>query len=284
VNGDAAAAIPEAIALPIERSGSEKSLLNEYFDLTPLARGPWQPDAAHGGAPAALLVRAAEVFGGDGMRLASLNCTFNGPVTLGEIGIEAEVTKPGRRQKVVSLKLSTKSRTLIDARAVLIRRGDVRLPAGIEAPTPSMRPPEEGQTVKSGTWASGKSLTFFGTANTIRMIEGGIDRTGPRGAGWFRLEYPVVPGETPSGAQRAAAAADFGNGLAHPVAFGEYLFINCDLNLSLYREPAGDWIGVESETEVDRVGTGLTVSRLHDVEGPFGAASQTLFVERTGGH
>lgn len=274
-------AIPEAIALPIERSGSEKSLLSEYLDLTPLARGPWQSDAAHGGAPGALLVRAAEVFGGEEMRLASLNCTFNGPVTLGEVEIEAELTKPGRRQKVVSAKLSASNRILIDARAVLIRRGDVRLPDEIVAPVPTMPTPEEGRTVSSGTWAAGQSLTFYGTTNTIKMIEGGIDETGPRGAGWFRLEYPVVPGETPSGAQRAAAAADFGNGLAHPVAFGEYLFINCDLNLSLFREPVGEWIGVESETEVDRIGTGLTVSRLHDRAGPFGAASQTLFVEQS---
>lgn len=272
--------VPEAIALPIERTGSESSLLSEVFDLTALARGPWRPDAAHGGAPGALLVRAAEVFGGEEMRLASLSCTFNGPVTLGEIGIEAEVTKPGSKQKVVSTKLVAGNRTLIDARAVLLRRGKVRLPGGVVDVEPSMPPPEEGRTVESGTWAAGGSLTFYGTTNTIRMIEGGIDEVGPTGSGWFRLEYPVVPGETPTGAQRAAAAADFGNGLAHPVAFGEYIFVNCDLNLSLFREPAGDWIGVASETSVDSIGAGLTVTRLHDREGPFGAASQTLFVER----
>ena len=273
--------VPEAIALPIERSGSATSLLSEYFQLTALARGPWSPDAAHGGAPGALLVRAAELFGGDEMRLASLSCTFNGPVTLGEIGIEAEVSKPGRKQKVISERLVAGNRTLIDARAVLLRRGEVRLPSGVAEITPSMAPPEEGRSVESGVWAAGASLTFYGTANTIRTIEGGIDEVGPTGSGWFRLEYPVVPGETPTGAQRAAAAADFGNGLAHPVPFGEYIFVNCDLNLSLFREPAGDWIGVTSETSVDPIGAGLTVTALHDREGPFGAASQTLYVERS---
>lgn len=274
--------VPEAIALPIERSGSTSSMLSEYFELTALAGGPWQPDAAHGGAAAALLVRAVEAFGGEEMRLASLSCTFYGPVTLGEIGIEAEVTKPGRRQQVVAARLVSANRTLIDARAVLLRRGDVRLPAGVGQVSSTMPPPEEGRTVQSGMWAAGESLTFYGTSNTIRVFEGGIDETGPTGSGWFRLEYPVVPGETPTGAQRAAAAADFGNGMAHPVAIGEYLFINCDLNLSLYRVPVGEWIGVESRTDVHAVGSGLTVTRLHDREGPFGAATQTLYVDRAG--
>lgn len=272
--------IPEAIALPIERSGSESSLLSEDFELTALARGPWQPDAAHGGAPAALLTRMAEGFGGEEMRVASLSCTFNGPVTLGEVAIEAEVSKPGRRQKVVSARMNSANRTLIDARAVLIRRGDVRMPNGVGDPEPSMPSPEEGLAVDSGTWAAGESLTFYGTTNTIKILEGGIDKTGDRGSAWFRLEYPLVPGEQAGGAQRAAAAADFGNGLAHPVAYGEYLFINCDLNLSLFREPAGEWIGVESRTEVNSNGSGLTVTALHDREGRCGAATQTLFVER----
>ena len=122
--------IPEAIALPIERTGSESSLLSEEFELTALARGPWQPDAAHGGAPAALLTRMAEGFGGEEMRLASLSCTFNGPVTLGEVAIEAEVSQPGRRQNVVSAKMNSANRTLIDARAVLIRRRRPDAPRG----------------------------------------------------------------------------------------------------------------------------------------------------------
>ena len=76
------------------------------------------------------------------------------------------------------------------------------------------------------------------------------------------------------------AAADFGNGVAHPIGWGEYLFINCDLNVSLLREPVGDWIGLESRTEVDANGSGLTSTRLHDELGRFGVASQILFVDR----
>ena len=103
------------------------------FDLTGMARGPWQEDAAHGGAPAGLLARAAEAIGReDDLRLASLSLAFNGPVTLGEIEIRSETVKPGRRQRVVSVAIEAGGRTLIEGRAVLIRRGEVDLPDGVK--------------------------------------------------------------------------------------------------------------------------------------------------------
>ena len=102
------------------------------------------------------------------------------------------------------------------------------------------------------------------------------------GAAWFRLDSPVVPGEEPSPAQRAVAAADFGNGLAHPISFEEFVFVNCDLNVWMLREPVGEWIGVRSTTEVSTNGSGVTRTGLHDREGRFGTAGQTLYVDRTG--
>jgi hypothetical protein len=262
-----------AIAFPLEAEG--------HFELTGLARGPWQEDAAHGGAPAGLLARAAESLGAeDDLRLASLSLAFNGPVFLGEIEIRAEIVKPGKRQRVVSLAIDSNGRTLIEGRAVLIRRGEVELPAGVKANEPPFAGPEDGRPIEKALWADGDIDAFHRTTNTVVAIEGGPDRIGTDGMVWIRLDHPLVPGEALTGAQRAVAAADFGNGVAHPVGWGEYLFINCDLNVSLLREPVGEWIGLESRTEVDANGSGLTSTRLHDSEGRFGIASQILFVDR----
>lgn len=261
-----------AIATPLD---------GDRFELTGLARGPWQEDAAHGGAPAGLLARAAENLGReDDLRLASLSLAFNGPVSLGEIGIKAEVVKPGRRQRVVAVSIEAGGRTLIEGRAVLIRRGEVKLPDGVKVEDEPFAGPGEGRPIEKELWADGESEAFHRTSNTVVAIEGGPDRVGTEGMVWIRLEYPLVAGESPSSAQRAVAAADFGNGVAHPIGWGEYLFINCDLNVSLLREPVGEWIGLESRTEVDANGSGLTSTRLHDELGRFGVASQILFVDQ----
>ncbi len=271
-------ALPEDIAsasLALPTGGSK-------LELTGMSRGPWQADAAHGGAPAALLVREAESHCDEGrMRLLSISSTFFGPVMLGEIELTSEVVKPGRRQKVIALNLSSAGRTAIEARAILIRVADVELPDTVEPGIPTLAPQGEGEEVERGLWFPGDEIAFHRTANTVKVIEGGPETVNHTGAAWFHLDCQVVPGEVVTPAQRAAAAADFGNGLAHPVAFGEFLFVNCDLNVNLLREPAGEWIGIVSRTDVDRIGSGLTVTELHDESGRFGSASQSLYVDRT---
>jgi hypothetical protein len=269
---------PAAIAVPLDDTG-------ERLELTGLARGPWDPGAAHGGGPAGLLVRAAERHGQpEGMRVASVSLTFYGPVALGEIRILTEVVKPGRRQKVIGATLQSGGRTAIEARAVLLRQTEVDLPdeAVASANGRALPPPEECEPVDRGLWSAGDEIAFHRTANTVMRIEGGPEQVGHTGAAWFRLDRPLVPGEPLSPAQRAAAAADFGNGLAHPVPFGDFVFVNCDLTVSTFRDPEGEWIGLVSRTDVDPVGTGLTTTELHDRAGRFGAASQSLYVDRTG--
>ena len=271
-----------AIAVPVPGPGSG----SQRFELSPAARGPWRPDAAHGGAPGALLARAMESFGsGSGMRLASFQSVFLGPVMLGPVELEAEVLKPGKRQMVVAARLLSGDRTLIEARGVLLRSGRIDLPPGVgqsAADDHAMPPPEDFGETEEGRWGNDGEIAFHKTSNTIRAVEGGPDQIRPDGAAWFRLDSPVVPGEPPTPAQRAVAAADFGNGLAHPVPFGDYVFVNCDLNIWLLREPVGEWIGLRSLTEVSANGSGVTRSALHDREGRFGTAGQSLYVDVAG--
>jgi len=251
------------------------------FELTGQARGPWQEDAAHGGAPAGLLARAAESLSAEhDLRLASLSLAFNGPVSLGEVEVKAELVKPGRRQQVVEVGIEAGGRSLIEGKAVLMRRGEVDLPDGSVAAPDLLPGPEGMRPIDRRLWADGDGEAFHRTANSVVAVEGGPDRLGIDGAVWIHLDVPLVEGEEPGGAQRAVAAADFGNGVAHPVPWGDFLFINCDLNVSLLREPAGEWIGLRSRTEVDRNGSGLTTTRLYDGTGRFGTASQILFVDR----
>lgn len=251
------------------------------FVLGPSARGPWDAASAHGGAPAALLARAVERRARPGQRPSSLAYTFLGPVPVGEVEVTTSVAKGGGRLQIVRATLSAGGRTAMELQAVLLRRGSVPLPAGVGAPWPELAPPEG--LAPSPAWFLDEDVTaFHPTAVEIRTLDGGTGPTtagsGPRAA-WLRLRAPLVAGETPTPAQRAASAADFGNGLSAPLPIGDWLFVNCDLQVALHRDPAGEWIGLRSRTEVDRAGTGLTTSELHDAAGRFGTATQTLFVE-----
>jgi hypothetical protein len=120
-----------------------------------------------------------------------------------------------------------------------------------------------------------EGVSFYSSAVESRVAEGDSARPGPCGA-WFRLSVPLVRGVPNSPAMRAAAAADFGNGLSWVLPAERFLFSNADLSLNLFRAPEGEWIGLRSTTEVHGDGAGLAVSHLYDVRGPVGIATQTL--------
>jgi len=75
---------------------------------------------------------------------------------------------------------------------------------------------------------------------------------------------------------RAVAAADFGNGLSWVLPAERYVFANADISVHLFRQPDGEWIGVQAQTQMDASGAGTTLSRLYDERGSIGVAIQTL--------
>ena len=78
----------------------------ERFLPTELCRGPWSPDAQHGGPPAALLARALERFGGgDEMQVARLTVELLRPVPLAPLAVTARFARPGRKVQLVQAAL-----------------------------------------------------------------------------------------------------------------------------------------------------------------------------------
>lgn len=271
----------DAIARTGEPRRADDGTVALRLELTDLARGPWDAASAHGGAPAALLARAVEAHAaGTDLRISSLAYTFLGPVPLGPVELHTTVRKGGRRLQVVHGELRADGRVAMEVQATLLRRGRVPLPSGVGMPWPELAPPE-GRPAAPAWFVTAGARAFHPDAVEIRPLgDEPLGRPTPAGAAaWLRLRVPVVDGDAPSGAQRAAAAADFGNGLSCPVPMEDYVFVNCDLHVALHRDPAGEWIGLRARTELDRAGTGLTTTELHDAAGRFGTATQTLFVE-----
>jgi Acyl-CoA thioesterase C-terminal domain/Acyl-CoA thioesterase N-terminal domain len=247
----------------------------ERFTATELGRGPWDPRALHGGAPAALLVHAFERCSPQaGLRLARLTFEFVRPVPLRKLTVSAEVTRPGRR--VMWLEGSIRDgdgEEVTRARALRLGPSELGEPPAVPPPFAS---PERGRPNDFGD----EGGPMFATdALEIRFVEGAFRRPGPSTA-WFRLRVPIVAGSDSSLFELLAAAGDFGNGIATTLSWEEHVFINPDLTLYLEREPRGEWVALQSEMRVALGNIAVAESVLWDREGRIGRATQALVVGR----
>lgn len=241
---------------------------------TELARGPWDPGAQHGGAPAAIMVRAFEGAAGE-TELTPARITFElvRPVPLGELTVQTRVIRAGKRIQLMDGTMRTP-----DGTEVIHARGLWVAPADVDAGEPSPAPPgPETGTAQAFTLAEG--VSFPGDAMEIRFIRGSFFEIGPATA-WFRLRYPLLAGEEPSPMQRLAAAADFPNGISSVLPWEDYVFINPDLTIYIERAPVGEWICVEARTTSRSTGAGLAEAVLYDANGRVGRSLQSLLVAR----
>jgi hypothetical protein len=250
----------------------------ELFVPTELARGPWTPEAQHGGPAAALLARVLERReGGEGMFVARLTVELLRPVPLSPLTIAARIVRPGRKVQLVEASLNAGETEVARAVALRIRRADVELPSDLVEPTPPAGP-EKGKSIDS-PWVSYAGFHNRGVEH--RFVAGGFDRPGPS-TDWIRLRVPLIAGEETSPLCRVAAAADFGNGVSWILPrTGGYQFINPDLTIYLHRLPRGEWVCLEAVTHVGPHGVGLAESRLWDETRTLGRSLQSLLIDRS---
>lgn len=272
-----------------ERTGDDHWVPTEW------SRGPWDPAHCHGGPVAALLAREVERCepGDVDWQLARLTIELTRPVPVGRrLSLTSSLERPGKRVALVAGFLRDGDVEVARVRGLRIRRestvddadrsmldatmaahagfdGDERFAAAPDASRferPTFLPGDEADRV-----------SFATTACEHRFAEGSWAEPGPV-AVWIRLAVPVVAGEEPSGPQRTAAAADFGNGVSHVLPWERYLFINPDLTVHFSRQPTGEWIGLRSITRIGTDGAGLAESALFDTGGRIGRSLQSLYV------
>lgn len=254
----------------------------ERFLPTELARGPWSPDAQHGGAPAALLARAVEQYdGGAAMFVARLTIELLRPVPITPLALRTRLIRPGRKVQLVEASLLSADAEVARCTGLRIRRTQLTLPADL----PRLPAPPAPHTGLAGQppWAAQVDYRAFHNAGVEhRFVAGSFEHPGPA-TDWIRLCVPLVDGEETSPLSRVAAAADFGNGVSWVVSRNEgYSFINPDLTVYLHRYPEGEWVCLEAVTYVEPHGVGLAESMLFDEQGPIGRAAQSLLIDRVG--
>lgn len=270
----------------------------DVYMPTEHARGPWDPRALHGGAPAALIAAAFErMEPGAELPFARLSFEFLRPVPMAPLKLSTRISRPGRRVQALEAEVSAGETAVCRASALRLVHAPEELPelvltqvtAAEPAPIP---PPETGKDVLFAL-DDHERKSFAASAMEMRFLSGHplsgelpeLDTASnhvPTGAArvWMRLRHPLLPGEPLTPLARVAATSDFGNGVAAALPFDEYLFINADLTISLNRRPQGEWVALDARTLLHPNGICWSESILHDELGPLGRATQALVVQR----
>ncbi len=253
---------------------------------TELARGPWDPRACHGGPVAALIARAVERADADSpvdWQIARLTIELTRPVPVGRpLTVSTEIERGGRKVSLVAVRMHDGDTEVARARSLRIRRQPMALPDDVVQPLPDPPGSPDDGIAQRPVWAMDELVAFHRDACEHRFTEGAWDQPGPVGV-WIRLLVPVVGAEAPSGAQRAVAAADFGNGVSSGLPFDRFTFINPDLTVHLLRPPIGEWIGMRTAshygTSTMSSGAGFAESALYDADGRLGRSAQSLIID-----
>lgn len=248
------------------------------FEPTEHARGPWDPRALHGGAPAALIAGAFErIEPGSELPIARLGFEFLTPIPFAPLELSTRIVRNGRRVQGLAAELRSGGEPICRASALRVQE----VPEGLPAPAAPSEPerlaqPETGEATR---FALGDPTvtSFASTGMEMRWLSDPWT-LGP-GKVWMRLRHPILPDEPSTALMCLTGTADFCNGVSAALAFDDYLFINADLAIHLWRRPQGEWIGLDARTLLHAGGTGTAESVLHDAAGPVGRALQTLVVQ-----
>jgi hypothetical protein len=252
---------------------------------TALSRGPWDPRHCHGGPVSALLTRAVEQVDHDDVtwQTARLTIELVRPVPVLEpLTLATRVERPGRKVSLISAVLAAGDVEVAHVKALRIRQHALELPADTIVPDELGFPLPSAARPETTRWGGDDGhLAFHKDACEHRFVEGSWIADGPV-AVWIRLIAAVVPGENPTGVQRVAAAADFGNGVSKALPTDRFVFINPDLTIHLLRPPVGEWIGMRTASHYGPFGAGLAESALYDVEDSLSGGEEHDAVRRLG--
>lgn len=250
-----------------------------HYLATELTRGPWDPKHQHAGPPTALVLGAIERAACElGMtHIARLTASLFRPAPIAELSIEVGVDYAGRNAAHFSASLHGEGKEIARFTALAQRRIDQPVSAGLPGhPLPhAPRSPEHSPSGRSPF--EHRDVGYFDLVET--RVAAGRLFDGPS-AIWFRLNHPIVAGETPSVYQRVAVAADSGNGISAVLDLRQYVFVNSDLTINLARCPRGEWVCLQARTLLGDEGSGLAESVLYDTDGLIGRATQSLFVRK----
>lgn len=253
-----------------------RDLGNGRFAATIHTQGAWNPHEQHMAPVSGILAHCLEQFQPrEDLRMARISFDILGLIPDGEFEVVTTMLRPGRTIELVQAELISRGRAAVRATAWRLQNSDTSNVEAIED-EPMSGPPEVAQHVSLTEWPGGYIRSI-----EIRTLPG---HSPGHGRAWVRSLHPLVTPGTFSDVARLIGVADTSNGIASRVEPGPggYAFPNVDLQVHLYREPRGEWLGLQNSVSFGNDGIGLTSTVLCDLNGAFGRAEQILTLRALG--
>lgn len=247
---------------------------NGHFRSTIHAQGAWNEREQHMGPASGILAHClAQHEPREDMRIARISFEILGMIPGGDFEVVTSTIRPGRTIELIQAEFVAGGRVAIRAQAWRLITSDTSSISAIEDPS---IPPRDECVV----W-NGSDVWPGGFIRSIDSVHASTHRPG-RGTAWIRPTVPLIDGVDSPDWVRLIGVADATNGIATRVAPGpdSWIFPNVDLQIHMYREPAGEWLGIDNSVSFGADGIGLTSSIFHDEDGPFGRAEQILTLRK----
>ncbi|WP_406692276.1 thioesterase family protein [Saccharopolyspora sp. ID03-671] len=255
------------------RTGYFERVGDGRYKPTAHVGGAWRVDEQHfsplGGLIVHAIERARAAEGRPELVMSRISFDILGQIALEEFEVQVEIVRPGRTIELVEATAVIGGRAVVRARAWLLAEVDTGIVAGGEPERltpPEQVPPWPMDSVWSGGFIESLSTRVIGEPQPGRTTA------------WVSTGYDLVAGEQVSSLASFVALIDTANGIAVRQEPTKWMFPNVDLTIHLYREPEGDWTGLDTKVTFGSRGQGLTSTDLHDVTGPVGHAEQILTV------
>lgn len=245
-----------------------------HFRSTIHAQGAWNEREQHMAPASGILAHClARHEPRPDMSTARISFEILGMIPGGDFEVVTTTIRPGRTIELVQAELIAGGRVSIRASAWRLATSDTSSIAATE--DPGIPPRDE-----CVTWA-GYDEWPGGFIRSLDSVQGPSHRPG-RGTAWIRPTVPLVDGVESPDWVRLVGVVDTTNGIATRVPIGpsSWIFPNVDLQIHMYREPTGEWLGLQNSVSFGTDGRGLTSSVLHDDHGPFGRAEQILTLRK----
>jgi|SRR5690625_682993 len=236
------------------------------------AQGAWNEDEQHMGPASGLLAaEIARFMPRDDLRIGRISYDILGMIHFSESTIQTRLLRPGKTIELVEAQMITKGRVSIVARAWRMLTQDTQPIAAIEdqpMPGPDFDKSLHGQLDWPG-----------GFIQSLSIYQGAQHRAG-KGQVWLNTDINMIEGQQDSDLVHLIGLLDTANGIAHrQLSTGiNWAFPNLDVQLHMYRQPQGRWLGLDATQQYGSDGIGLTSAILHDEQGPFGRSEQILTV------
>jgi hypothetical protein len=253
----------------------------ELFVPTQWAGGPWSPDAQHGGPPAGLFARMAELAEREsGLQLARLTIDLCRPVPRVPLRLTQRWVRRGRKLGLVEGALLRGDEEIARASALLlVPRAD--LAASFAEPAPAPPPPERARAIEfmPSAYASQLPPGFHFS------IQARIGRDEVGHVAWLTTPLALVAGEVTSPQVRFGMLSDLSFAMSGHLLMrrgGASLrdagarFINADITIYRERMPTGDWLAFRPAALSNQAGIGVAEVVQFDLAGRIGRSLQAL--------